>query len=154
MVEDKQLKVVIDDGLEYLKKEAKNEKCYQSILFDVDNKDSTVGMGCPPKQFLDTEVLENVKALIGNEGLFVLNLVCRDEELRNTVICDLKKSFNTIYSYKLDEELNEILYCQNSATLKINLIEKSAHQLQAISTKCNLKNDLEIEELMKTLKIC
>lgn len=41
---------------------------FDAILFDVDNKDPKLGMSCPPKEFLELSVLENVKKLIGSQG--------------------------------------------------------------------------------------
>lgn len=145
---------MIEDGINYLKKEATGNQRYQSVLFDVDNKDYALGMGCPPKAFLSEDIIDAVKTLVGPNGLFILNLVCRDELLRENVLEDLKTHFCTIYSYKLKEELNEILYCQNSLTLNENLIEKSAKQLQGIFKKNKLKNDLEINEIIESIKKC
>lgn len=154
LMDSTRLKVEINDGIEYLKKESANNKHYQSVLFDVDNKDYSLGLGCPPKIFLSEEIIDAVKTLIGVDGLFVLNLVCRDELLRDSVLQDLKKSFGTIYSYKLEEELNEILYCQTSSTLNETLIEKAVMQFLDISKHNKLKNDLELTEFMESLKKC
>lgn len=40
-------------------------------------------------------------------------MVCRDEKLHDQVLNDLKNSFESVMSYKLQEDVNEILYCQN-----------------------------------------
>lgn len=49
---------------------------FKSILFDVDSKDSTVGMSCPPVQFLEQEVLDTVKSCIRDNGNNeILNLI-------------------------------------------------------------------------------
>lgn len=74
LVQDNRLKVVIDDGIKFLKKALKNGQSFKSILFDVDSKDPTVGMSCPPVQFLELDVLDTVKALIRDNGTFSLNM--------------------------------------------------------------------------------
>lgn len=115
LVQDTRLKVVIDDGIKFLKKSLKNGninssnhffsirftfshftqiffpgQSFKAILFDVDSKDPSVGMSCPPVQFLDQEVLDTVKSCI-RDGIFILNLVCRDERLRDKVtFCSTK----------------------------------------------------------------
>lgn len=89
-------------------------RTFDAILFDVDSKDLKMGMSCPPPAFMTSDVLANVKTLIGNQGLFILNLVCRDEHLRDQTLIGLKSSFPTLCSYKLDEDVNEIIYCTNS----------------------------------------
>lgn len=41
---------------------------FKAILFDVDSKDSTVGMSCPPVQFLEQDVLSTVQSCIRENG--------------------------------------------------------------------------------------
>ena len=43
-------------------------------------------------------------------GLLVMNLVCRDQMLRNTVISDLKDIFKRTFVRKVPEEVNEIVF--------------------------------------------
>lgn len=43
-------------------------KAYKAILFDVDSKDPSLGMSCPPIQFLDQGVLDAVKSCIRDNG--------------------------------------------------------------------------------------
>lgn len=87
--EDKNMNVVITDGLEYLKTEInagkfiiiltlQNYYCYcgfsgkkySSIIFDVDNKDSSIGMSCPPKEFIEENTLRDVSKLLDESGNF------------------------------------------------------------------------------------
>lgn len=69
LTQDNRLKVVIDDGVEFLKKAVKMGQSYKAVLFDVDSKDPSVGMSCPPVQFLSQEVLDAVKACIRDNGV-------------------------------------------------------------------------------------
>lgn len=68
LVQDNRLKVVIDDGIKFLRKAVKNGQSFKAILFDVDSKDSTVGMSCPPVQFLGQDILDTVKSCIRENG--------------------------------------------------------------------------------------
>lgn len=95
LVPDNRLKVIIDDGVNFLKKTVKTgtqknvffkllhlmEKImkmiiflifigqsFKAILFDVDSKNPSVGMSCPPVQFLEQDVLDTVKLCIGDNG--------------------------------------------------------------------------------------
>lgn len=70
LVVDDRMDVVIEDGLKFLNKAANNGKSYKAVLFDVDSKDTSLGMSCPPKMFLDKTVMENVKKCIGDKGKF------------------------------------------------------------------------------------
>lgn len=86
-----------------------------------------------------------------------MNLVCRDEKLRDNVLIDLKKTFKTVVSYKLDEDVNEILYCQNIdyEEKKWNsAIEKSAKQINELMKKeQNTSDTIDLQEFMEQLKL-
>lgn len=47
---------------------------YEAVLFDMDSKDRTMGLSCPPKQFLDDNVLEDVKSILSENGKYTLNI--------------------------------------------------------------------------------
>lgn len=90
---------------------------YHLVLFDVDSKDSTVGMSCPPRPFVDAAFLASLKdrCLQPGRGMFVLNLVCRDTRLREAVVADLRKLFSEgVLAFKVPEEVNEILFCSEA----------------------------------------
>ncbi len=38
------------------------------ILLDVDSKDPGIGISSPPLQFLDSDVLDSMKSLLGESG--------------------------------------------------------------------------------------
>ena len=42
--------------------------------------------------------------------MFILNLVCRNTDLRNQVVDDLRAVFPELYSIKIKEEVNEIVF--------------------------------------------
>ncbi|XP_063702286.1 eEF1A lysine and N-terminal methyltransferase homolog [Culicoides brevitarsis] len=160
----KNLEVVIQDGLEYLKEASKmeNPKKLNAVLFDVDSKDTSIGMSCPPKDFLSPEIIDAVKKILKDDGLFILNLVCRDDELREKVIADLKKDFKAVCSFKLEEDLNEIVYCSASeapldAEKWKKMFEKSAKELNqlACSQKIVAQDDelIEITDFLSNLKV-
>lgn len=41
---------------------------YDAIMFDVDSKDLTVGMSCPPPAFVEKPFLQKVKTTLKPEG--------------------------------------------------------------------------------------
>ena len=69
------MSVSIQDGLQYFKD---CEEKFEVIMLDVDSKDITSGMSCPPKQFVLEESLQRINKCLQPNGLFILNLVCRD----------------------------------------------------------------------------
>ncbi|KAH8412813.1 hypothetical protein KR009_005883 [Drosophila setifemur] len=116
--QDKRFHVVIDDGLAFVERCRNEEIHFDAVLFDVDSKDLSLGMSCPPQSFLANDILLHIKEIIGPKGLFMLNLVCRDETLRTAAIEDLQKVFPAVCSYKLDEDINEVVYCANDEKYK------------------------------------
>jgi hypothetical protein len=39
-------------------------------MFDVDNKDTSLGMSCPPKEFVSQEILSKVQSILSEQGNF------------------------------------------------------------------------------------
>lgn len=108
------MKVHIADGLDYITSLAGREARpqYDVIMFDVDSKDPTMGMSCPPPAFVDQPFLQKVKSILTPEGVFILNLVCRDLGLKDSVLGGLKAVFPLLYVRRIEGEVNEILFCQ------------------------------------------
>uniref|UniRef100_A0A1B0CKW4 Putative spermine/spermidine synthase n=1 Tax=Lutzomyia longipalpis TaxID=7200 RepID=A0A1B0CKW4_LUTLO len=141
------LKVVIDDGINFLKEAAERGDTYDAILFDVDGKDSTVGMSCPPQAFVSTETLTAVAKCIASDGLFVLNLVCRDDSARSNAVERLKGIFSTVGRYKLTEDLNEIIYCTAEKITEDQLKKiagEASKNIAEISTEQKLEFDRDV----------
>ncbi|KFO07878.1 Methyltransferase-like 13, partial [Balearica regulorum gibbericeps] len=109
------MRVHISDGLDYVAKlAAEAPSQYDAIMFDVDSKDLTVGMSCPPPAFVEKTFLQKVKTVLKPEGVFVLNLVCRDARLKESVLATLREVFPLLYARRIEGEVNEILFCQPS----------------------------------------
>ncbi|XP_023410015.1 eEF1A lysine and N-terminal methyltransferase isoform X3 [Loxodonta africana] len=109
------MQVHIADGLDYVTSLARGGEArlrYDVIMFDVDSKDPTLGMSCPPPAFVDQAFLQNVKSILTPEGVFILNLVCRDSGLKDSVLAGLKAVFPLLYVRRIEGEVNEILFCQ------------------------------------------
>nr|XP_033816914.1 eEF1A lysine and N-terminal methyltransferase isoform X3 [Geotrypetes seraphini] len=86
---------------------------YDVIMFDVDSKDPSLGISCPPPAFVEKHFLQKVRNILMPEGIFVLNLVCRDSSLKEQVLAVLRELFPLVYVRKIEDEVNEILFCQN-----------------------------------------
>eukprot|EP00058_Branchiostoma_floridae_P014709 XP_002600197.1 hypothetical protein BRAFLDRAFT_204501 [Branchiostoma floridae] len=110
--QDDRMRVHIADGLVYLEERAKqaSSSCHVVIL-DVDSKDVTTGMSFPPQPFVEKECLKNIKDILHDDGLFILNLSCRNMTLRASVVETVKSIFPRILSKKIEDEVNEIVFC-------------------------------------------
>ncbi|KFO75398.1 Methyltransferase-like 13 [Cuculus canorus] len=113
--QDDRMRVQVSDGLDYVAKLAAEAPAqYDTVMFDVDSKDLTVGMSCPPPAFVEKPFLQKVKTILKPEGVFVLNLVCRDAQLKESVLATLREVFPLLYARRIEGEVNEILFCQPS----------------------------------------
>ncbi|KAI5632989.1 methyltransferase domain-containing protein [Phthorimaea operculella] len=136
---DEHLQVQIKDGVDFLKDEADAGHQYSTVMFDMDSKDRSVGLSCPPRQFLDSEQLENVKKILTNDGHFILNLVCRDTSLQTAIMSTLKKHFKHLTSVKLYEEVNDIIFATNSdKSYSVDVLETAAKELNGVARQKKL----------------
>ncbi|XP_017097345.2 eEF1A lysine and N-terminal methyltransferase homolog [Drosophila bipectinata] len=158
--QDKRFHVVIDDGLAFVERCRNEDIHFDAVLFDVDSKDLSLGMSCPPQSFLAIDILQHIKEIIGPKGLFMLNLVCRDESLRGSAMEGLRKVFPAVCSYKLDEDINEVVYCANDE--KYKTVEQWRKQFGTAGRGLNsavkeqklaLDDALEVADFLGELKI-
>ncbi|XP_070817194.1 eEF1A lysine and N-terminal methyltransferase [Chaetodon trifascialis] len=161
---DDRLTVTIGDGLERIcALEKEGGRLFDAIMFDVDNKDSTVGMSCPPAAFVETSILQKVCSLLTPRGVFILNLVCRNMALRKSVLERVSAMFPTVLSRKIEGEVNEVLLCSRGenetpdAAHILPSLNKAAKSLQSAlcsnRTGTNSSPHIDIAELLKDLKV-
>ncbi|KAM5148382.1 eEF1A lysine and N-terminal methyltransferase isoform 2-T2 [Mantella aurantiaca] len=119
--QDERMKVHLADGLVHIKDLADKEKAvHDVVMFDVDSKDTSLGMSCPPPAFVEKSFLQKVHKILKNDGVFILNLVCRDAALKRKVMSVIHEVFPLIYAQKIEDEVNEILFCCPNPELKMN----------------------------------
>lgn len=160
---DDRLTVTIGDGLERICALEKEGRLFDAIMFDVDNKDSTVGMSCPPAAFVETSILQKVCSLLSPRGVFILNLVCRNMALRTSVLERVSAMFPTVLSRKIEGEVNEVLLCSRGenetpdAARILPSLNKAAKSLQSVlcsnRTGTNSSPRIDVAELLKDLKV-
>lgn len=139
LIEDSRLEVHICDGLEYLSNAVKNGDNYDAVVYDIDVKDPSLGLSGPPKAFLAQEVLNNVKSLIGEQGLFLLNFVCRASDVKTEIVDVLKTNFKQFTSLKVAEDINRVLLARNSnEAINEQLLKQTAVYLNKCTTSSPL----------------
>nr|SVE76276.1 EOG090X02SD [Daphnia longispina] len=106
----------IADGLSFVRDVAASESSerYDCVMLDVDCKDRSLGISCPPPTFLEPNFIQSVKQCLNPHGIFFMNLVCRDEARRNSVTEMLRESFTSVQVKKIKGEINEIITCHVS----------------------------------------
>ncbi|EHB17542.1 Methyltransferase-like protein 13 [Heterocephalus glaber] len=153
------MKVHIADGLDYISSLAGGEARthYDVIMFDADSKDPALGMSCPPPGFVDRPFLQKVKSILTQEGVFILNLVCRDLGLKDSVLAGLKAVFPLLYVRRIEGEVNEILFCQLHPEQKLatpELLEMARALEQTLRKPGRGWDDTYVlSDMLKTVKI-
>jgi len=146
--ESDRVKVMVQDGLEFVSKRSAepvtSSSSYDVIMIDVDSKDVTVGMSCPPKPFVEPQFLNNAKSCLTENGTFVLNFTCRDSALKSEVIGDLRKVFGCAASYSIPEYVNSVVFCSKKS--KDDVIKG----FKTINTNLN-EELIDLKEAMKNL---
>lgn len=141
LLENDRLNVNICDGLEYLQNSAKNGDKFDAVIYDVDVKDPTLGLSGPPKAFLTQDVLNNVKSLIGDQGLFLLNFVCRASDVKAEIVNVLKTNFKQLTSLKIAEDINRVLLARNNnESFNEHLLEQTAVYMNRCTMNSSLIN--------------
>ena len=157
LVQDEKLRVEIADGIEFIRDAAIKNKKFDAILFDVDSKDVSVGMSCPPKAFVDYSFLETVQSCLSSEGFFILNIVARNKLLRDEVISNLNKMYKFVASYKVSQDVNEIIFCgKNKISFdewKNSIKKTSVYLNKQVKKHTSSKEILEISSLLENFKL-
>jgi len=143
-------------GLAYIKDTTDK---FNVIMLDVDSKDISSGMSCPPPSFLESQFLDTLFSRLVPGGMLVLNLVCRDSVLRASLMEELARVWSSVISYKLEEEVNEIIFCSCNDKLKSGEVKKTFSQAfklvnDHVKKATRAKEDLiDLEESLQLLKV-
>ncbi|RWS23147.1 methyltransferase-like protein 13 isoform X1 [Leptotrombidium deliense] len=149
------INVHVDNGITFIQNKSKSEsKCYDVVIFDVDSKDIEKGLSCPPEDFVEKKFLECVRNLLKIKGLFILNLVARNNLLKQKIKNDIKCLFSSVYSYEIPQEINEVLYCFTEPTDCV-LFDKDKYESieNSIKNIIKYKKISDISECIAKMKI-
>ncbi|EEC03604.1 conserved hypothetical protein [Ixodes scapularis] len=109
--------ITIDDGLCALKNNSVIAgKVFDVIFLDVDSKDLSKGLTCPPASFLEEAALKCLAAITaptGKSSFSVVNFVCRNEALKSDVYESLKLHFSSVLVREIPDDVNEVLYLKH-----------------------------------------
>lgn len=97
------------------------------MIVDVDCKDPSLGISAPPQSFMEEDFLKCIDSILhpgGNvsdamenhlnvsfTGVLLLNLACRNQSIRTSIISQLKSVFQQVFVRKISGDVNECVYC-------------------------------------------
>ncbi|KAL1423653.1 hypothetical protein MTO96_021027 [Rhipicephalus appendiculatus] len=108
------MEICVEDGLKAFERFSKEGKTFDLVFLDVDNKDLSEGLTCPPAEFLSEKTLKELAAITECTGAVVINFVCRNEALKKEMYQRLKKAFRAVYFQTIPDNVNEVLYLSHS----------------------------------------
>jgi SAM-dependent methyltransferase len=77
------------------------------LVIDVDSKDKTVGMSCPPVSFVETEYLQQISRLLKPGGVLAINVSARDPAMLQLVCQRVQTVFATVFLSQQDADVND-----------------------------------------------
>lgn len=77
------------------------------LVIDVDSKDKTVGMSCPPVSFVETEYLQQISRLLESDGVLAINVSARDPAMLQLVCQKVQTVFATVFLSQQDTDADD-----------------------------------------------
>ena len=86
------------------------------VVIDVDAKDASLGMSCPPAAFLEPAYLQKVKGTLRPGGVCVVIIVARSEKAFSRAMVDLRAVFDDIrICDPTDDDVNRVVVARMGA---------------------------------------
>lgn len=137
----------IADGLHYITQLAQTGEKRDVVMFDVDSKDTCVGVSCPPPAFLTQEFLNTTAQVLQAGGVFVLNFVCRDQALQKSIMGRIRAVFPCVMCVDIPQEVNKVVFAYKSTQHAGASAEISdADEKSNIEEKANVEGKSEAAE--------
>jgi spermidine synthase len=83
------------------------EESLSFLAIDVDSKDKSVGMACPPVSFVEPEYLEQISKLLQPNGVLAVNVSARDPSMLELACRNVKAIFPTVIVCKQEDQEEE-----------------------------------------------
>uniref|UniRef100_A0A0B6ZBE2 Methyltransferase domain-containing protein n=1 Tax=Arion vulgaris TaxID=1028688 RepID=A0A0B6ZBE2_9EUPU len=156
LMPDERLKVHIADGLDFVRELVSSGEHRDLVVLDVDSKDHTVGLNCPPLAFVELEFLNTISKLLSEDGVFILNLASRDESIKKDIIHRIRSTFSMCAYVCLQEDINTVVYSSNKsvsdACFHSNNLQDMFHKMDTVIKSVWKDTNVEIQEMMTSLK--
>ncbi|KHJ40836.1 UTP--glucose-1-phosphate uridylyltransferase [Trichuris suis] len=109
-VEDEKLRVVINDGVKYIREACRTGERFDCIMIDVAGDTMEDSLLAPLPQFVSAQCLEDCKTLVEPYGVVVMNFLCYNSESMRSKKREIKRIFTTAFAMKIPNELNEVVF--------------------------------------------
>ncbi|ELU00523.1 hypothetical protein CAPTEDRAFT_136807 [Capitella teleta] len=105
------LRVTVADGIDFIRELSTHGTKKHVVIVDVDCKDPSLGISAPPQSFMEEDFLKCIDSILHPGGVLLLNLACRNQSIRTSIISQLKSVFQQVFVRKISGDVNECVYC-------------------------------------------
>jgi spermidine synthase len=116
LIEDDKTRVHVDDGIKFINDASKIGKKWDVVIIDVNNDNAESDLWCPTKDFIELEFLKTCSSVLKENGIFIVNVICRNDSLKLQVFEKFKSFWPSIFINKLKKSRNEIVFSATSNT--------------------------------------
>ena len=130
------------------------------VIIDVDSKDRSVGMACPPPPFIEQGYLRQIHRVLRPDGILVVNLSARDPSMLEGAYQNVAAVFPSVFltdgnsghdgDEKLDEE-REDLNIALFATRSHSVLPGVEDRITSVESALRKRDSLD-EEVISDLK--
>jgi len=135
------------------------------IVIDVDSKDTSVGMSCPPESFVIPMYLLKLQNVLTHDGILAINVSARDPSMLQIVKKNVQQVFESVFLSSSTtatdddtaggEDLNVVLFCTKSNDCNSFLLEQMKNpSLQQFFEVNNHDTEGPDEDLSSELEEC
>jgi len=137
----------VQDALKFV---AECRETFQIIWLDIDSKDVGQALTCPPEEFLEEAFLEKVVQRLSEDGVFAVNLACRDENKCTEVYAKLRKKFKYMTMVEVFQDINKVVLASNfeQTSCKFDQVKsllKDSHKDNDVANLSNMIKGIDID---------
>lgn len=117
------------------------------VVVDVDSKDNSVGMSCPPQAFLESSFLLKVKASLRMGGVLAVNVAARSADMYRQALTSITRAFagsgdgSKVYFLKAaEDDVNTVIFAVKGSTPAFSVTTKAAAAAAAAGSKGKKKS--------------
>ncbi|KAJ1353937.1 hypothetical protein KIN20_020509 [Parelaphostrongylus tenuis] len=98
---DERYQVVVEDGVQYLRRSVQQGLRFDAIVLDACFMESELDLTCPAKVFLSDEPIENMATLLGQRGVLTVNFLYRSKIAKDKAL----EKFHKFFKYDKEVDL-------------------------------------------------
>ncbi|VDN23225.1 unnamed protein product [Cylicostephanus goldi] len=108
---DNKHRVIIRDGVEYVREAASARETFDVIFLDACTMDQNAPVNCPSIRFLHRDVAESFHALLGHTGILVMHVMTPNPKYLVAVSKAVSKAYTSVFQQLGVNEKEPVASC-------------------------------------------